>query len=223
MKAHQFGFLAVAFIAGFFAGAWWTTRQIEAALSTTFAVAAQGAQDAQGTRSVGSDAPAARTGTAAAASATTPSNAAPDVESPKPSKPLKNLPPELAELIGRLQAAPREFEAQKRDDSWAPAQEARLRQLFESSRALLPTGARLVEVDCRTTMCAMAIEDAPAEAGPNGHFAKRFSAFSDLLLAQRYGVDLVQGPDPRYAGETVRTNFLVHPDIQFVQPGERGN
>lgn len=226
MRGIQWVVAAAIFVAGFFAGAWWTAHEpIASADAARANVTARRASSSEAPAlPVAAPQPGAeRSDADGLQSSPTVAASTSSGDAPTRAQPVKHMPPEIAEFIGRLKATSRDFEAQKRDDAWAGAQEARLRQYFEAARAALPPGARLVEVDCRTTMCALSIEDFPENASPDSRTFQRFSPFNDLLQSNRYGIDLIESPGAQVGGGATLTRLVVRPDVQFVQPGERGN
>ena len=83
--------------------------------------------------------------------------AKPDAAAPEKQSSAGSLSPEAMEAIRKMtermvlqQAA--EFPAQKRSEPWATEREAKLRATVEPMFANFP-GARIVSIDCRTTLC----------------------------------------------------------------------
>lgn len=137
---------------------------------------------------------------------------------PRPVSSPAGLSPELNELLGRLLAQDRDFETQKREDSWATPHESKLRQLLDNSSAL-PAGGSLTQVDCRSTMCRVVVAGVPRT---RERWDKRdvSNPIEELLKSLRYGVSVTISSPPNVAVDEYI--FIVRPEVMVVQnPGER--
>lgn len=154
---------------GFAAGAWWMDGRraaeiaaLEAAASRSMVAdlaALSGAVPGPALPGASALAPAPQQTAIAATDA--PGRDAPAASNP-PHTP-NPLPPEIAELVGRLMSQDRDHEAQKRDAAWADIEEGKIRALIAGSPTLLPPGATIGEIDCRTTTCRVLLSRMPDE------------------------------------------------------------
>lgn len=228
MRAKD-AFAAFALVAlGFGAGAWWMDARLAlqiAALKVTTSPASVGGNAASQPGSRAPDVEVRGTTDAPRNVAAPISAATPASVTPRPTG-MNDLPPAIAELIGRLQAMDKDFEAQKRDDAWAEKQERALRELVRNSPTLLPPGVELAQVDCRATLCRVWFTGAPKTMERLSsesilRSSESMRAISETFAAQRYGVNwtIVGRPDAAVDDYV----FTLRPEALFQQPSVSGH
>lgn len=172
MNLRALGMAAALLAIGFAAGAWWMDArraveiaELEAAASRSMVADLAALSGAvPGPALPGASIPAPAPERTAIAAADAPGRTVPAAsDAPRASKPL---PPEIAELVGRLMSQDRDHEAQKRDAAWAGTEEGKIRALIAGSPTLLPPGATIGEIDCRTTTCRVLLSRMPDEGKP---------------------------------------------------------
>lgn len=176
---------------GFAAGAWWMDARRAAEVAELERAAARSMVADLAALSGAVPGPALPPVASAPAAAPPPAAAAPVASDASPSAAARNakpLPPEIAELVGRLMSQDRDHEAQKRDEAWASLEERRIHEVLASNRAMLPAGAAIGEVDCRTTTCRVSVVHVP-DGGATG-MPTEVKDLTTLFGSLDYGVSM---------------------------------
>jgi hypothetical protein len=214
--AGRLGWVALGFVAGAIVGAWSVLTFMPQTIATAvFQAVAPPAPEPQ---SAGSDAAApivAASEAAAAPAAGQPLTAEERaaVDSTRQALDRNQIPPAFNEMLGRLMMQDRDFEAQKRDEDWAKAQEEKLRRLLERSPGLLPPGGTVARIDCRTTMCLLHVAGVTRQTDRLA-IDQMSRGTKELFESLKYGVSssVQQAPDRG----TDDYFYILRPDVHLV-------